>query len=156
MSTVTDWGKYAPHFAEDEFRCKHTGKVEMQAEFMDRFHRLRRIYGKPMDIRGGRGYRDATHPIEARKARPGSHAKGRAADTPVSHEDARRLLFAAVLVSAVEAGFLTEQEAVVWLPELLKHGFTGIGVQQKGSGRFIHLDDCGPAEIAPRPHVWSY
>jgi threonine dehydrogenase-like Zn-dependent dehydrogenase len=29
-------------------------------------------------------------------------------------------------------------------------GFTGIGVQQKGSGRFIHLDDLGPGEVVVR------
>jgi zinc D-Ala-D-Ala carboxypeptidase len=34
-----------------------------------------------------------------------------------------------------------------------KLGFTGIGVQQKGSGRFIHLDTM---EGGTRPTVWSY
>jgi hypothetical protein len=29
-------------------------------------------------------------------------------------------------------------------------GFTGIGVQQKGAGRFIHLD------LRQAPTVWSY
>ena len=33
--------------------------------------------------------------------------------------------------------------------------FTGIGIQQKGSGRFIHLD-MAPAEQLPRPMIWSY
>jgi hypothetical protein len=41
--------------------------------------------------------------------------------------------------------------------ELMKHafalGFKGIGVNQKTSGRFIHLDTL---EEAPRPNVWSY
>jgi hypothetical protein len=32
-------------------------------------------------------------------------------------------------------------------------GFTGIGVQQKGSRRFIHLDVL---QNPPRPNVWSY
>jgi len=31
-------------------------------------------------------------------------------------------------------------------------GFTGIGVAQKGNGRFIHLDDLQEG----RPAVWSY
>jgi hypothetical protein len=35
-----------------------------------------------------------------------------------------------------------------------KHGFSGIGVQQKGTGRFIHVDVCS-TEL-PRPSVWSY
>jgi hypothetical protein len=32
-------------------------------------------------------------------------------------------------------------------------GFTGIGVQQKGTGRFIHVDTV---QTPPRPNVWSY
>jgi len=35
----------------------------------------------------------------------------------------------------------------------LELGFTGIGVQQKGTGRFPHLDTL---EEPPRPNVWSY
>jgi len=31
--------------------------------------------------------------------------------------------------------------------------FKGIGVQQKGAGRFIHLDDWASPN---RPTVWSY
>jgi len=33
------------------------------------------------------------------------------------------------------------------------YGFTGIGVNQKGGGRFIHLDTW---REPPRPNVWSY
>jgi hypothetical protein len=33
------------------------------------------------------------------------------------------------------------------------HGFTGIGINQKGGGRFIHVDDLADA---PRPTIWSY
>jgi hypothetical protein len=35
----------------------------------------------------------------------------------------------------------------------MKHGFTGIGVAQKGSGRFLHIDTF---KGGPRPNVWSY
>ena len=35
-------------------------------------------------------------------------------------------------------------------------GFTGIGVKQKGSARFIHLDDLGEVFKRPRPWIWSY
>mgnify|MGYP003667007285 CR=1 FL=1 len=156
MGVVTDWSKYAPHFTRSEFVCKHTGKCEMQAETMGRLHLQRRIYGRPMDIQRGSGYRDATHPVEVRKAEPGAHARGRAADTPVAGGAARRFLFATALVSAVEAGLLAEEQARAWLPEMLKHGFTGIGVHQKGGGRFIHLDDATRADGLPRPAVWSY
>jgi hypothetical protein len=38
----------------------------------------------------------------------------------------------------------------------LAKGFTGIGVQQKGGGRFIHLDNLPNGPGQPRPTVWSY
>lgn len=152
---VTDWGRY-PNFSESEFRCKHTGRCEMQVEFMDRMQLQRNIYGRPMDVLRGSGYRDRSHPVEARKETSGSHTKGKAADTPVAGADARRFLFAAVLVSAVEAKLIDEETAKHWLPLMLRHGFTGIGIQQKGGSRFIHLDDCTATDGLPRPTVWSY
>ena len=38
----------------------------------------------------------------------------------------------------------------------IAHGFTGIGVNQKGGGRFIHLDIAEIENYSPRPHIWSY
>jgi hypothetical protein len=37
-------------------------------------------------------------------------------------------------------------------------GFTGIGIQQTGEGRFIHLVDIQPEDEfhVPRPWIWSY
>jgi zinc D-Ala-D-Ala carboxypeptidase len=123
------WDDY-PNFTESEFRCRHTGKCEMRPDFMVRLQRLRLAYGKPMKITSG--FRDRTHPVEARKASTGAHALGRACDVSVTGADAIRLM-----VLAVEMGF------------------TGIGVQQKGEGRFIHLDDV-PSNQLPRPALWSY
>lgn len=34
--------------------------------------------------------------------------------------------------------------------------FTGIGIQQKGGDRYIHLDNLPNAPGQPRPTVWSY
>jgi zinc D-Ala-D-Ala carboxypeptidase len=125
-----DWSKY-PNFTEEEFRCKQTGRINMQESFMDRLQALRTAYGKPMIITSG--FRHISHSAERQKARPGAHVYGHAADIAVSHADAYELIAMAI-----------------------KHGFTGIGVQQKGNGRFIHLDDM-PADVArPRPTVWSY
>jgi len=84
--------------------------------------------GKPMRVTSG--YRCAKHPVEAKKAAPGAHASGCACDIGVDGADAHRLLGLA-----------------------LKAGFTGIGVQQKGAGRFIHLDTF---EGGLRPNCWSY
>jgi len=125
-----NWTAY-PNFSKEEFDCKHTGKNEMQHSFMDKLQALRTAYGKPMKITSG--YRDASHPIEARKAKPGAHATGMAADIAVSHTDAHEVLRIA-----------------------FELGFTGIGVQQKGGGRFIHLDTIENNPDQPRPHVWSY
>ena len=125
-----NWSAY-PNFTKAEFDCKHSGKNEMQHSFMAKLQALRTAYGKPLRITSG--YRDATHPIEARKAKPGAHATGLAADIGVSHADAHELLRIA-----------------------FELGFSGIGVKQKGSGRFIHLDTIEANQNQPRPHVWSY
>lgn len=127
---MMDWTLY-PNFSEDEFRCKHTGRCEMSPEFMAKLQRLRIAYGRPMTVTSG--YRHPTHPIEAAKARPGSHATGRAVDIGVQGADALRLIVLAVGL-----------------------GFSGIGVQQKGGGRFIHLDDLPDGGGFSRPMVWSY
>ena len=124
-----NWDLY-PNFGEDEFRCKHSGQCVMVPEFMARLQRLRIAYGRPMTVTSG--YRHPTHPIEAAKAAPGAHSTGRAVDIAVQGADAVRLIALAIA-----------------------EGFTGIGVQQKGSGRFIHLDDL-PSGAFPRPTVWSY
>jgi zinc D-Ala-D-Ala carboxypeptidase len=124
-----NWALY-PNFSEAEFRCRATGKCEMHPDFMARLQKLRTVYGRPMRISSG--YRDRTHPVEMRKATTGAHAMGRAADIAVDGWEAMRLLQLAVEV-----------------------GFTGIGVQQKGAGRFIHVDDV-PAGVLPRPAIWSY
>lgn len=128
---MINWNRY-PNFSVNEFRCSHTGKDGMQPEFMDRLQKLRTAFGRPMFISSG--YRHETHPIEARKATPGAHTFGRAADIAIEGGDARELVGLAIA-----------------------HGFTGIGVNQKGaSGRFIHLDDLEQAPGRPRPWLWSY
>ena len=122
-----EWKAY-PNFSADEFNCSHCGKNEMQANFMELLQALRSKYGKPMRITSG--FRCAEHPIEAKKAQPGAHASGCACDVGVEGADAHRLLTLA-----------------------LQLGFSGIGVQQKGGGRFIHLDTL---TSGVRPTVWSY
>jgi len=124
---MLNWDNY-PNFSEAEFACSHTGTCEMQEHFMDALQELRTIYAKPMPITSG--YRSPEHPIEARKNKPGTHATGLAADIACSGQDAYDILQIA-----------------------FELGFSGIGVQQKGSGRFIHLDMW---EDGPRPNVWSY
>jgi len=76
------------------------------------------------------GYRCAKHPVEAKKAAPGAHASGCACDIGVDGADAHRLVALA-----------------------FKAGFVGIGVNQKGTGRFIHLDTL---KTRPSGTIWSY
>lgn len=66
---VTDWSKY-PNFTKKEFDCQHTGKNFMTVEFMDKLQELRNRFKRVMKITSG--YRDPSHPVEAKKANPGT------------------------------------------------------------------------------------
>jgi zinc D-Ala-D-Ala carboxypeptidase len=125
-----NWEKYI-NFKKSEFDCKHTGLNEMKPEFMDLLQTLRTRYGKSMRITSG--YRHKSHPVERNKTISGAHQTGLACDIAVERGDAFELLKLA-----------------------LELGFTGIGIQQKGSGRFIHLDIIKSNRDQPRPLVWSY
>lgn len=107
---MINWQKY-PNFSQAEFRCKETGEIGMQAEFMERLQKLRFDYNRPMVVTSG--YRSPRHSIEAKKAVPGTHAQGIAVDIAASGRDAHDLVFLAI-----------------------KNGFNGIGVAKT----FIHLD----------------
>ena len=120
-----------PNFSPDEMRCKETSELNMLPSFMDRLQSLRTAYGKPMIVSSG--YRGKMHSEERQKRTTGTHAMGCAVDIAVSGRDALLLIELA-----------------------LQHGFTGIGVQQRGEGRFIHIDDAPNAPHRPRPHIWSY
>ena len=56
------------NFTPDELRCKETGELNMQPDFMDR----------PITLTSA--YRSLRHSIERAKAQPGTHAMGRAVD----------------------------------------------------------------------------
>lgn len=125
---MIDWGRY-PNFTAKEMACQHCQAEGIKPELMDKLQALRNRYGKPMRITSG--YRCPQHPVEARKAALGAHALGLAADVGVEGAEAYQILKLA-----------------------FELGFTGIGVQQKGSGKFIHLD-VRNGEL-PTPTVWSY
>jgi len=120
------------YFSDKEMACSHCGKVNMDPLFMDYLDEVREQYGKPLIVTSG--YRCPEHPIEAKKSKAGAHTTGKAVDFAVDRKDAYELLEIAV--------------GTGW--------FTGIGIQQKGSGRFIHLDICEEPEMSPRPTIWSY
>lgn len=133
----------ARYFTKEEMMCKcGCGRSDMDQDFMDLLDALRDVYGKPMIITSG--YRCPNHPLEKRKEKSGAHSTGKAADIAVIREDALDVLGLALEFRRSAKG--------MDIPI-----FTGFGVAQKGTGRFIHLDSCTMADDnLPRPTMWSY
>lgn len=118
-----------PHFSPQELACKHTGRLKIDEDFLDRIEQLRSDCGFSFNVNSG--YRDASHPVEVAKQRPGAHNLGKAMD-----------------IGLVHGGQKYEVVTKAW-----RFGFTGIGIE----GGFIHLDTCLTGEIdAVRPALWSY
>ena len=91
----------------------------MEEEFLLKLDQLRDNCGFPFVITSG--YRSPSHPIEAKKDVPGTHAQGIAADIKTTN--------AAHLYTLIR--------------ESLSMGFTGIGV----AGDFIHVDTRGTVPV---------
>jgi zinc D-Ala-D-Ala carboxypeptidase len=135
--TADRWNKEQwPNFSFNEVKCTHCGACDIDEQMMDSLQGLRQALGFPLTMTSV--YRCPRHPNEVSKERPGTHTMGKACDIACSHTEAFLIL------SRADA-----------------HGFTGIGISQKGdpSKRFIHLDIANEADLdqrAPRPTVWSY
>ncbi len=129
---------YGKYFRLVELKCKcgecaSTGE-EMQVKFMARLNVLRRTLGFPFIISSA--YRCPAHNLSISKSgESGPHTTGQAID---------------ILVRGTDACLLVEGA--------YKVGFTGFGINQKGSNRFIHLDDLesDPALNRTRPMIFSY
>ncbi len=104
---------------------------KIEHELIDKLQALRTDCGFPFKITSG--FRCADHPVEKNKSKPGTHALGLAADIGVRGKQALEIISKAT-----------------------DYGFTGIGVNQKGNARFIHLDISKDSQGRPRPHIWSY
>jgi zinc D-Ala-D-Ala carboxypeptidase len=120
------------YFNPAEFMCHHCGENKMDAVFLAEIDALRGLCGFPLSVTSG--YRCPTHNQAVSTTGPnGPHTTGRAVDFGVRGAQAL---------------------------EVIKHamamGFTGIGVQQKGVTRFIHIDNLPNAPGQPRPTIWSY
>ena len=111
------------HFAKSELECSFSGECEIEEDAIQKLEALREEWGKPMRLSSA--YRSAQHPRERTKPNgPGHHHGlngngGQAFDVLIAGEDV--LPFIALAI---------------------KHGFRGIGVNQKGewNQRFIHID----------------
>lgn len=126
---MIDWRNYK-NFSKHEFDCQYTGENKMRPEFLELLQQIRTTYGKPMPISSG--YRDFTHPIERAKEKFGTHTYGVAADIAVSGEDAMELFTIA-----------------------FGYGIRRLGLCQKGSTRFLHID-IGDRELRFPPALWTY
>jgi len=120
------------YFTLDEFKCKHCGANQIDPALVLELDELRHRFRKPLLISSG--YRCPAHNSKVSKTGLyGPHTTGKAADIAISHGDALALLKLA-----------------------LQMRFTGIGINQKGGGRFLHLDILPNAAGQPRPTIWSY
>ena len=130
---MSEWWSHVKHFSKGEFACKcGCNLVEMDKAFVLRLDQLRDRLGTPLMVSSGYRCPEYNDKISS-TGLDGPHTTGHAADLRVMGHDAYR-----VLTRASELGF------------------TGIGVAQKGQGRFLHLDDLPPHQGRPRPWVWSY
>jgi zinc D-Ala-D-Ala carboxypeptidase len=120
------------HFELSEFACRHCNQNLIDHVFVTELDDLRHNLGFPLVISSG--YRCPEHNAKVSSTgRTGPHTTGRAVDIAVSHARAYDVLQAAMMMR-----------------------FTGIGINQKGGSRFIHLDNLPNAPGQPRPHLWSY
>jgi zinc D-Ala-D-Ala carboxypeptidase len=128
VSSFVTW----KHFKREEFACKGTdccgGSNLIEDSLIDALDALREQLGFAMPITSG--YRCQAHNQKVSGTGPnGPHTTGLAADIGVSRD-----------------------KAVALLEVALKMHFTGIGLNQTGEGRFVHLD------LVPREYraCWTY
>lgn len=121
------------HFTAGEFACQcGCGDNRIQAGLVFKLDELRTRFGKPLVVTSG--YRCPRHNARvSTTGEAGPHTTGLAVDIGVSGRD-----------------------AVVVLRLALELAFTGIGVQQRGGGRFLHLDLIPNQHGHKRPWIWSY
>lgn len=99
---------------------------------MDMLEKLRVVHGSALKITSA--YRCPTHNAkESKTGTTGVHTIGKAVDIAIAGQEASNLLRLAI-----------------------KMDFSGIGIKQHGSGRYIHLDMATEADGFPRPIVWTY
>ena len=111
------------NFSREELECSFSGECEIEEDALEKLQALRDEWGKP--IRLSSAYRSAENPRErTKKTGPGYHHGvngngGQAFDVLIAGEDVPPFIALAI-----------------------KHGFKGIGVNQKGewNQRFIHID----------------
>jgi len=121
-----------PHFTTAELQCKCGCGMLPAQDFMAKVETLRVRVGFPLPVTSAARCPKHNRAVSG-TGDDGPHTTGRAIDFGISR-----------------------QQAYIVMREALEMGFTGMGFQQKGNGRFLHLDDLQDAPGQPRPTVWSY
>jgi zinc D-Ala-D-Ala carboxypeptidase len=125
------------YFELDEFKCRGQnccgGSNHIAPVFVRALDELRHRYGRPLVVSSG--YRCPIHNARVSSTgADGPHTTGRAGDLGVDRAEALQVLRIALEMAC----------------------FMGIGIHQKGAGRFIHLDTLPDRPGQPRPTIWSY
>jgi uncharacterized protein YcbK (DUF882 family) len=122
-----------PHVDQaKEWADKTDGSIAFNTAFLDLFEKLRAMVGVALPINSG--YRSPAHNTQMPDhTDDGPHTTGAACDIAVEGDLAYHVV-------AIALGL----------------GFSGIGINQKGTGRFVHLDLAPAKPDAPRPALWTY
>jgi len=105
--------------------------MDMDQHFMDKLIVLRKILQFPFPITSG--FRCSLHNSEVGGTKHSAHLTGHAVDIGVRGE-----------------------QALYIVTNARDFHMTGIGLKQKGSSRFVHLDDLEGSQYQPRPWIWTY
>ena len=123
-----------PYFPDEEFKRIGSDPEMMDPDFMDKLISLREDLGFPLPLNSAWRSEERNKVVGGSKM--SAHLDGKAVD---------------IAASGVRALQIIEQAR--------NFGFTGIGINQKGSHqkRFIHLDTAPQGDdLRPRPALWSY
>jgi len=129
---IVDHGQF---FSREELQCRcgECGYLcKMDEAFMLYLGELREKFNKPLYLSSGFRCHAHNRKVSSSGSSNGPHTTGKAADILIAKQDGYEILKLA-----------------------LELGFSGIGINQKGAGRFIHLDTLTRHE-GFRPTIWSY
>lgn len=121
------------YFSEQELSCPCCGVNHTKPDFLYKLNNLREECGFPFVVTSA--YRCFKYNKEIGGKDRSPHPLGRGIDIHAIGGQALKVIQLAG-----------------------KHGFTGIGVNQKGpsKGRFVHLDDMPNELDRSRPWIWTY
>lgn len=121
-----------PHFNASELVCQCGCGMLPKLASVERLERVRVRVGFPLPVTSAARCPKHNAAVSS-TGENGPHTTGCAFDLGVDGAKALMLIIAA-----------------------REEGFTGIGVNQKGKARFVHIDDLPNAPGQPRPWCWSY